>query len=168
MESCLGPGNGAEVKIWECFDNLHAQQWFFTGDSRLAVEGSGIPNLTVRFPHSPLTSSKVHAWICPAEAWRTEYSSRLGNVQTTISIRCGPFRLYRRCGLSHSNRQLKYRTKFSTLFTCTLVGTSLRRSFLSVWEGCHIQTQILPQSTAASVRCAQGRTVLVGILGLGA
>ncbi|KAJ8701683.1 hypothetical protein PTI98_000445 [Pleurotus ostreatus] len=29
------------MKIWECFDNLPAQQWFLTADDRIALENQG-------------------------------------------------------------------------------------------------------------------------------
>ncbi|EAU89191.1 G-X-X-X-Q-X-W domain-containing protein [Coprinopsis cinerea okayama7 len=35
------PGNGVPMKIWQCYDNLPAQQWFYTLDYRLALEGQG-------------------------------------------------------------------------------------------------------------------------------
>ena len=30
------------MKIWQCYDNLPAQQWYHTDDNRLAVEGKGM------------------------------------------------------------------------------------------------------------------------------
>ncbi|KAJ3512324.1 hypothetical protein NLJ89_g3579 [Agrocybe chaxingu] len=35
------PGNGVGLKIWQCYDNLPSQQWYFTDDSRIALEGKG-------------------------------------------------------------------------------------------------------------------------------
>jgi hypothetical protein len=35
------PANGIQLKIWECFDHLPAQQWFYTQDSRIALQGQG-------------------------------------------------------------------------------------------------------------------------------
>lgn len=29
------------MKIWQCFDNLPAQQWFLTTDARIALFGKG-------------------------------------------------------------------------------------------------------------------------------
>lgn len=29
------------MKVWQCYDGLAAQQWFLTGDGRVAVEGKG-------------------------------------------------------------------------------------------------------------------------------
>ncbi|KIK51386.1 carbohydrate-binding module family 13 protein [Collybiopsis luxurians FD-317 M1] len=35
------PGDGVQMKIWQCYDNLAAQQWYFTDDNRVALEGKG-------------------------------------------------------------------------------------------------------------------------------
>lgn len=35
------PGNGVGMKIWQCYDNLPAQQWYYTADNRIALEGQG-------------------------------------------------------------------------------------------------------------------------------
>jgi hypothetical protein len=35
------PADGVQLKIWQCFDHLPAQQWFYTADSRIALEGKG-------------------------------------------------------------------------------------------------------------------------------
>jgi hypothetical protein len=40
-ETHLDPANGVGLKIWQCFDNLPAQQWFYTDDNRIALEGQG-------------------------------------------------------------------------------------------------------------------------------
>ncbi|KAF9488539.1 ricin B lectin [Pleurotus eryngii] len=31
------PGNGVGMKIWKCFDNLPAQDWFYTRDKRIVL-----------------------------------------------------------------------------------------------------------------------------------
>jgi hypothetical protein len=36
-----GPGNGIKMKIWQCYGGLAAQQFYLTGDGRIAVEGKG-------------------------------------------------------------------------------------------------------------------------------
>ncbi|KAJ3495266.1 hypothetical protein NLJ89_g10653 [Agrocybe chaxingu] len=41
LDAGSAPANGVGMKIWECFDNLPAQQWFFTTDDRIALEGRG-------------------------------------------------------------------------------------------------------------------------------
>ncbi|KAJ8507542.1 hypothetical protein ONZ45_g10099 [Pleurotus djamor] len=41
LDSGLTPGNGVQLKIWQCFDNLGAQKWWYTGDKHIALEGKG-------------------------------------------------------------------------------------------------------------------------------
>jgi len=41
LDAGSSPTNGAGLKIWQCFDNLPAQQWYFTNDNRIALEGQG-------------------------------------------------------------------------------------------------------------------------------
>ncbi|KAJ8520470.1 hypothetical protein ONZ45_g2708 [Pleurotus djamor] len=41
LDAGSAPANGIGMKIWTCFDNLPAQQWYYTGDLRVAVEGKG-------------------------------------------------------------------------------------------------------------------------------
>jgi len=43
----IGPANGVALKIWQCYDNLPAQQWYFTDDSRIALEGRGMHALFI-------------------------------------------------------------------------------------------------------------------------
>ncbi len=35
------PGNGVKSKIWQCYDGLAAQRWWYTDDNRIALEGKG-------------------------------------------------------------------------------------------------------------------------------
>ncbi|KAL0951944.1 hypothetical protein HGRIS_008595 [Hohenbuehelia grisea] len=49
------PANGVELKIWQCFDNLAAQTWFYTGDQRIALQNQGMKS-TVRV----LSESKLN------------------------------------------------------------------------------------------------------------
>jgi len=37
----IAPANGVGMKIWQCFDNLPAQDWFYTADNRVALTGTG-------------------------------------------------------------------------------------------------------------------------------
>ncbi|KAJ3520024.1 hypothetical protein NMY22_g12929 [Coprinellus aureogranulatus] len=56
------PGNGVGMKIWECYDNLPAQQWFFTSDNRIALEGQG---QCLDLPSGNLTNTvQVQTWAC--------------------------------------------------------------------------------------------------------
>jgi len=36
------PASGTKMKIWECYDGLPAQQWWYTDDNRIALEGKGL------------------------------------------------------------------------------------------------------------------------------
>ncbi|KAJ3537979.1 hypothetical protein NM688_g6586 [Phlebia brevispora] len=36
------PGNGVQMKIWECYSGLAAQTWYYTGDQRIALENQGL------------------------------------------------------------------------------------------------------------------------------
>jgi len=35
------PADGVQLKIWTCYANLPAQQWVYTADYRIALEGKG-------------------------------------------------------------------------------------------------------------------------------
>ena len=41
LDAGSSPSNGIGMKIWTCYDNLPAQQWFYTGDNRIALENQG-------------------------------------------------------------------------------------------------------------------------------
>ncbi|KAF4579418.1 hypothetical protein EYR36_001229 [Pleurotus pulmonarius] len=36
------PGNSIRMKIWTCYDNLPAQEWYYTGDNRIALFNKGL------------------------------------------------------------------------------------------------------------------------------
>ncbi|PPQ97857.1 hypothetical protein CVT26_013026 [Gymnopilus dilepis] len=56
------PANGVGMKIWECFDNLPAQQWFYTDDNRIALENQG---LCLDLNNGVTTNgNKVQTWQC--------------------------------------------------------------------------------------------------------
>ncbi|RXW16373.1 hypothetical protein EST38_g9483 [Candolleomyces aberdarensis] len=35
------PSSGTQLKIWTCYNNLPAQQWWYTDDKRIALQGRG-------------------------------------------------------------------------------------------------------------------------------
>ena len=37
----LAPGNGVQMKIWECYSGLAQQTWYYTDDQRIALENQG-------------------------------------------------------------------------------------------------------------------------------
>ncbi|KAJ8508457.1 hypothetical protein ONZ45_g9262 [Pleurotus djamor] len=42
LDAGEAPGNGVQMKVWTCYDNLPAQQWYFTQDRRIALENKGL------------------------------------------------------------------------------------------------------------------------------
>ncbi|RXW19552.1 hypothetical protein EST38_g6302 [Candolleomyces aberdarensis] len=40
LDAGSSPANGVQMKIWQCFDNLAAQQWTFTSDNRITLGGT--------------------------------------------------------------------------------------------------------------------------------
>ncbi|KAF4573626.1 Ricin B lectin domain-containing protein [Pleurotus pulmonarius] len=62
LDAGSSPGNGVGMKIWQCFDNLPAQQWFLTDDSRIALEDQG---LCLDLTNGNLTNgNQVQTWQC--------------------------------------------------------------------------------------------------------
>ncbi|KAF5314528.1 hypothetical protein D9611_007093 [Ephemerocybe angulata] len=41
LDAGTNPTNGTLMKVWQCYDNLPAQAWYWTDDNRLALEGQG-------------------------------------------------------------------------------------------------------------------------------
>ena len=44
----LVPYDGTKMKIWNCYNNLPAQQFWYTDDKRIALSGSGKRSFVVR------------------------------------------------------------------------------------------------------------------------
>jgi len=56
------PGNGVGMKIWQCYDNLPAQEWFYTADRRIALTGRG---LCLDLTNGGLgNGNQVQTWAC--------------------------------------------------------------------------------------------------------
>lgn len=52
------------MKIWQCFDDLPAQQWYYTDDNRIAVENHG---QCLDLTNGVLTNgNQVQTWACTA------------------------------------------------------------------------------------------------------
>ena len=47
------------MKIWMCYDNLPAQQWFFTDDNRIALENQGLAFTSLSRLRLALTSASA-------------------------------------------------------------------------------------------------------------
>ncbi|KAF8890490.1 ricin B lectin domain-containing protein [Infundibulicybe gibba] len=41
LDAGSAPGNNVGMKIWQCYDNLPAQAWYYTNDNRIALAGKG-------------------------------------------------------------------------------------------------------------------------------
>ena len=41
LDAGSNPGSGVKAKIWTCYDNLPAQNFYYTGDNRIALTGKG-------------------------------------------------------------------------------------------------------------------------------
>ncbi|KAF8999269.1 ricin B lectin domain-containing protein [Cyathus striatus] len=62
LDAGSNPGNGIGMKIWQCYDNLPAHQWWFTDDNRIALQGKG-QCLDLR--NGKLTNgNQVQTWQC--------------------------------------------------------------------------------------------------------
>ncbi|TFK21499.1 G-X-X-X-Q-X-W domain-containing protein [Coprinopsis marcescibilis] len=40
LDAGSSPANGVGMKIWQCYDNLPAQQWVFTDENRIVLQGA--------------------------------------------------------------------------------------------------------------------------------
>ncbi|KAF9529141.1 G-X-X-X-Q-X-W domain-containing protein [Crepidotus variabilis] len=55
------PANAVGMKIWTCYDNLPAQQWFYTDDNRIALQNG----LCLDLPNGVLANSnQLQTWQC--------------------------------------------------------------------------------------------------------
>lgn len=41
LDAGSSPADGTKMKIWQCYDGLAAQQWYWTGDNRIALTNQG-------------------------------------------------------------------------------------------------------------------------------
>jgi len=62
LDAGTSPANGVPLKIWQCYDNLPAQQWYYTGDNRIALENQGF---CTDLENGIMTNSNtVQTWTC--------------------------------------------------------------------------------------------------------
>jgi len=62
LDAGSAPANGVGMKIWECFSNLPAQDWFYTTDQRIALTNQGFClDLT---DGNLSNSNRVQTWKC--------------------------------------------------------------------------------------------------------
>ncbi|KAF9473924.1 G-X-X-X-Q-X-W domain-containing protein [Pholiota conissans] len=62
LDAGSSPANGVGLKIWQCYDNLPAQQWYYTLDNRIALEAKGfctdLPN------GNQANANQLQTWQC--------------------------------------------------------------------------------------------------------
>ncbi|KIJ34534.1 carbohydrate-binding module family 13 protein, partial [Sphaerobolus stellatus SS14] len=56
LDAGSDPANGIPMKIWECFNGLPQQNWFYTDDERIAETNQG---LCLDVPNGNVTNSQV-------------------------------------------------------------------------------------------------------------
>ncbi|KAF9487639.1 hypothetical protein BDN71DRAFT_1545022 [Pleurotus eryngii] len=84
------PASGVALKIWTCYDNLPAQNWWFTNDNRIAVYNKGkhrmtfLPGQCMDFKDGSFTNSNtVQTWKCTDNNTNQEWS--LASVKSGTS-----------------------------------------------------------------------------------
>jgi len=71
LDAGTHPANGVQLKIWQCHDDLPAQQWFYTNDNRIKLANQGF---CVDLENGATSNShKVQTWMCsdnnPNQVW---------------------------------------------------------------------------------------------------
>ncbi|TFK37401.1 G-X-X-X-Q-X-W domain-containing protein [Crucibulum laeve] len=62
LDAGSSPADGAGMKIWQCYDGLAAQQWFYTDDNRIALQNQG---QCLDLPSGDQTNGRqVQTWQC--------------------------------------------------------------------------------------------------------
>ncbi|KAF6764149.1 G-X-X-X-Q-X-W domain-containing protein [Ephemerocybe angulata] len=62
LDAGSNPGNGVQMKIWQCFDSVPAQSWQFTQDNQIALQGTG---LCLDLPNNNSANGQVlQTWSC--------------------------------------------------------------------------------------------------------
>ncbi|KAJ3552595.1 hypothetical protein NM688_g4074 [Phlebia brevispora] len=73
LDAGSSPGNGVGMKIWQCYPDLPAQEWYYTDDNRIALFNQG---LCLDLTNGDLTDGTVlQTWQCTAndinQIWTT-------------------------------------------------------------------------------------------------
>ncbi|KAJ3556356.1 hypothetical protein NM688_g2074 [Phlebia brevispora] len=64
LDAGSDPASGVGMKIWQCYANLAAQQWYYTDDNRIAVQNHG---QCLDLTNGILTDgNQVQTWACTA------------------------------------------------------------------------------------------------------
>ncbi|KAF5314651.1 hypothetical protein D9611_007089 [Ephemerocybe angulata] len=62
LDAGSSPTNGTKLKLWDCYDNLPAQSWYFTDDNRIALKDQGF---CIDLPDGKQTDGQVlQIWAC--------------------------------------------------------------------------------------------------------
>lgn len=62
LDAGSSPGNGGQMKIWQCYDNLPAQAWTVTLDNRIVLQGT---SLCLDLPSGNEANGQVlQVWTC--------------------------------------------------------------------------------------------------------
>ncbi|KAH6871963.1 G-X-X-X-Q-X-W domain-containing protein [Coprinopsis sp. MPI-PUGE-AT-0042] len=86
LDSGSDPINGSQMKIWECYENLPAQTWFRTWDSRLVRAGT---SLCLDLTNGSLANGNIiQTWTC-SDLNRNQNWHKSG--QCTASPTCARF-----------------------------------------------------------------------------
>lgn len=126
----LDPGNAIGMKIWQCYDNLAAQKWFFTDDNRIALENRGLSSFNVvKMISADLLWVQVFASTSRTVSSLIPTSFRAGNAPTTTTIRSGPDRkVIDLAAFQPFSLLLPFRTLPKTIFSPHTLKTLLRCS----------------------------------------
>ncbi|KAF8914423.1 carbohydrate-binding module family 13 protein [Gymnopilus junonius] len=62
LDAGSSPANGVGMKIWQCYDDLRAQQWYYGPDNSLTLDGTAF---CLDLTNGVLTNSnQLQTWQC--------------------------------------------------------------------------------------------------------
>ncbi|KAJ3552675.1 hypothetical protein NM688_g4026 [Phlebia brevispora] len=92
LDAGTTPGDGTQMKIWQCYSGLAAQTWYLTDDNRISLENQGLsqPSPASFNANGGLLQDNVS--MIPAATSPTEPLRKSGHALTTTSTKSGPSR----------------------------------------------------------------------------
>lgn len=92
LDAGSNPANGVGMKIWQCFDNLPAQDWFYTADDRVALTNQGFClDLT---DGNIANANQIQIWKCTDndvnQVWTTSPGGSINDTSTLTSTLSTP------------------------------------------------------------------------------
>ncbi|KAF4605980.1 hypothetical protein EYR38_000025 [Pleurotus pulmonarius] len=87
LDAGTNPRSGVGMKIWQCYDNLPAQDFWYTGDQRIAVTDKGDYHTAHLLPFT--NHIKANAWISPMDASTTAGRHRRGSAPILTPTKFG-------------------------------------------------------------------------------